>query len=117
MKNKAIFFDRDGVINCKLENDYVKNRSEFMFQRGSLDLFSLIKRMNYLAIIITNQQCIGKGIITTETLLDIHNYMQETTLRLTGFTFDDIYFCPDLDGVGSKYRKPEVGMFEDAIKK
>ena len=115
--NKAIFFDRDGIVNIKLENDYVKSIDEFVFEQNFFQLFELIKKQNYLAILVTNQQCIDKKIITADKLHEIHSYMQAELLKQTNYQFDDIYFCPDLDGSGSKYRKPETGMFEDAIKK
>ena len=115
--NKAIFFDRDGIVNVKLENDYVKSIDEFVFEQNFFQLFKLIKDQNYLAILVTNQQCIDKGIITTDKLNEIHFYMQDELLKNTNYRFDDIYFCPDLAGSGSKYRKPETKMFTDAIEK
>ena len=115
--NKAFFFDRDGIVNVKLENDYVKYVDEFIFEQNFFQLFELIKKQNYLAILVTNQQCIHKGIITDNELYEIHSYMQSELLKHTNYQFDDIYYCPDLDSSGSKYRKPETGMFDDAIKK
>jgi D-glycero-D-manno-heptose 1,7-bisphosphate phosphatase len=76
-KRKAIFFDRDGIVNVKLENDYVKNFDEFVFRKHFLNLFSLIKSKGYLAILVTNQQCVDKGIIDEKELVNIHNLMQE----------------------------------------
>jgi len=115
--NKAIFFDRDGVVNIKLENDYVKSVDEFVFKDDFFKLFRQIKEQNYLTILVTNQQCIGKGIITVDKLHIIHSYMQTELLKHTDYNFDKIYFCSDMEDSGSKYRKPETGMFTDAIQK
>jgi D-glycero-D-manno-heptose 1,7-bisphosphate phosphatase len=115
--NKAFFFDRDGIVNVKLENDYIKSIDEFIFKQVFFQLFKLIKEQNYLTILVTNQQCVGKGIITDKELQKIHSYMQTELLKHTNYEFDDIYYCSALANTGSKYRKPEIGMFEEAIKK
>ena len=114
---KAFFFDRDGIVNVKLENDYVKSTDEFIFVESFFDFFKLIKEKNYVAILVTNQQCIAKKIITTNTLEAIHTYMQLELLKHSGYNFDDIYYCPDMDGISSKNRKPATGMFMAAIEK
>ena len=115
--NKAIFFDRDGIVNIRIKGDYVKSVDEFTFEHFFFQLFELIKKQNYLAILVTNQQCINKGIITADKLSKIHTYMQAELLKHANYQFDDINFCPDLEGTGSKYRKPATGMFDDAVKK
>lgn len=114
-KRKAIFFDRDGIVNVKLENDYVKNFDEFVFRKHFLNLFSLIKSKGYLAILVTNQQCVDKGIIDEKELVNIHNLMQEQIFWKTNYNFDGLYFCPHLHSAGCKCRKPEIEMFEKAI--
>ena len=115
--NKCFFFDRDGIVNVKLENDYVKSIDEFVFVEGFFDFFKLVKEKNYVVILVTNQQCIAKKIITTNTLDTIHSYMQTKLLKHSGYNFDDIYYCPDLDGTSSKNRKPAAGMLISAIEK
>ena len=116
-KRKTIFFDRDGVVNVKLENDYVKSTSEFVFRKNFFSFFKTIKDNNFLAVLVTNQQCIEKKIISEQTLVEIHNWMQEQISIETGYCFDDIYYCPHLNGSGCMCRKPATGMFEAAIKK
>jgi D,D-heptose 1,7-bisphosphate phosphatase len=114
---KAFFFDRDGIVNNRLYNDYVKSVDEFTFKQDFFELFELVKKNSYLAILVTNQQCIGKKIITENKLQEIHNFMQQWLLEKTNYQFDGIYFCPDLANVNSKDRKPEAGMFIRAIEK
>ncbi len=114
---KAIFFDRDGIVNKKLENDYVKNINEFKFIDVFFVFFELCKKYDYMNILVTNQQCVGKKIITAQELDIIHNYMQEELISRTGKGFDAIYYSPDLADSGSITRKPEAGMFFQAINK
>ena len=82
-----------------------------------IELFKYIKMNNYLAILITNQQGIGKGLMTLDELNIVHNYIQEKMLKKTGFEFDDIFICPDLAETNSYHRKPNPGMILDAIAK
>ena len=116
MKKKAIFFDRDGVVNRRL-NDYVKSIDEFVFDKYFFELFQLINPMGFISILVTNQQCVNKGIITEAKLHEIHNFMQEQLLENTNHCFTEIYFSPALANSGDKFRKPEPGMFISAINK
>ena len=61
---KAVFLDRDGVINRKLDHDYVKCWDEFEFLPQSLEAISMLTRAEFLLIVVTNQACINKGIIS-----------------------------------------------------
>jgi D-glycero-D-manno-heptose 1,7-bisphosphate phosphatase len=115
--NKVVFFDRDGVVNRRIVGDYVKKIDEFEFMDGFADVFSAIKNAGYMAILVTNQQGIGKGIMSDHDLRVVHEYMQRELKTMTGHQFDDIYYCSHLEGSGSKYRKPAPGMILDAIEK
>lgn len=115
--NKCIFFDRDGIINKRKTDDYVLSYDEFFFEEGFFEIFKFIKERGYLAIVITNQQGIGKGLMSETDLEDIHGKMQEDIKAATGYVFDDIFFCGDLAGSGSERRKPEPGMLLEAIAK
>ena len=113
--NKAIFFDRDGIVNKKPKDNYVKTIEEFEFNDYFIELFCLTRKLGFLSILVTNQQCIGKGIITENRLLEIHNYMQNLLHEKTQSKFDSLKYCPDLAGSGSIFRKPEAGMFLQAM--
>jgi len=117
LKSKAIFFDRDGVVNYRPVGDYVKTPFEFHFIPDFLNFFKKIKDSGYLAILISNQQGVGKGIMTEEQLTEVTCYMQDELLRLSGFNFDDIYYCTDLKESNSPRRKPNPGMLLEAIAK
>jgi len=115
MKNKAVFFDRDGIVNHRIIDGYVTSPREFVFYPEFFELFTLVKSSGYLAILITNQQGVGKGLMSEKALMAVHNYMQAELAEQTGYNFDGIFYCTDLSGTASKRRKPEPGMLLEAI--
>ena len=71
----SLFLDRDGVINKKLEDDYVKTLSEFEFIDGVPQAMKLVADVFGKIVVVTNQQGIGKGVYTTNDVSIIHHYM------------------------------------------
>jgi histidinol-phosphate phosphatase family protein len=112
-KRWTLFLDRDGVINHKLEGDYVKQIREFEFIDGSTEAIQKLTELFGRIVIVTNQQGIGKGLMTSEDLEVIHNYMMHE-IENAGGRIDKIYFCPDLEKSNSECRKPNTGMAEKA---
>ncbi|PIY08358.1 MAG: hypothetical protein COZ18_12705 [Flexibacter sp. CG_4_10_14_3_um_filter_32_15] len=112
-KNKAnnwtLFLDRDGVLNRKLENDYVKNLEEFDILKYSKEALDLLSKHFETIVVVTNQQGIGKKLMTEKDLELIHSYLQEKLPQI-----HKIYFCPDLYNTNSPRRKPAIGMAIDA---
>ena len=82
--NKAFFFDRDGIVNKRIIGDYVKEISEFEFIPEFFDIFELICKKGYIPILVTNQQGIGKKLMTEEQLIIVHDYMNKNLLDKTG---------------------------------
>lgn len=108
-KSWTLFLDRDGVINKKLENDYVKHWTEFEFLGGTLDALKVFDQMFGKIVVVTNQQGIGKRVYTTEDLELIHkNMIYELTYA--GGRIDKVYFSPHLDSANHPTRKPGTGM-------
>ena len=110
----TLFLDRDGVINVKLEGKYVQNFSEFEFISGSLSAISKLSQLFFRIIIITNQQGIGKGIMTEVDLNTLHFKMQQK-IEYYGGRIDKIYYCPHLESDNCLCRKPKPGMIKNAI--
>ena len=73
----TLLLDRDGVINVHRPNDYVKCWSEFQFIEGFLDFISEWSNQFDHIFVVTNQRCVGKGIVTEEALQEIHSKMVE----------------------------------------
>lgn len=111
-KLNTLFLDRDGVINNKIENGYVTSWQDFTFKVGILEWLKVAAKSFENIILITNQRCIGKGIISENELAVIHNRMLEA-ISESGGRIDKIYYCPDLNE-DSPDRKPNTGMFLQA---
>jgi len=107
-KNWTLFLDRDGVINRKRENDYVKNWSEFTFTKGALKAISRLSSIFGKIIVVTNQRGVGKGIMTELQLLSIHDKLIKAVNQSAG-KIDKIYYCTEILEA-SEIRKPNFGM-------
>lgn len=112
-KTWTLFLDRDGVINKKLEKDYVKKIEEFEFIEGTVEAIRKLNNIFGLALVVTNQQGIGKGIMTNADLKVVHDYMEAELLK-EGAKLDKIYYCPELNSKNAICRKPNTGMAEEA---
>lgn len=107
---KAVFLDRDGVINTRIPGDYVKRAEEFRFLPDIFEVLPEIHQAGYLAVVITNQRGIGRGLMSRDDLETIHRAMQEELAGRTGHSFDAIYFCPHDHAEHCDCRKPLPGM-------
>jgi len=110
----TLFLDRDGVINKKLEGRYVRDFSEFEFIIGAIDAISKLTNKFNRIVIVTNQQGIGKGIMSVEDLNTLHAKM-EKLLENSGGRINRIYYCPHLEEFDCTCRKPKPGMIEHAL--
>lgn len=111
---KAIFLDRDGVINQE-RKDYVKNIEEFIIFENVSDAISLIKNHNFLVILITNQSAVNRKLLTIENLDKIHEKLQNY-LKMHNTSFDHVYFCPHMPNENCNCRKPKPGLIIQAKK-
>lgn len=108
-KSWALFLDRDGVINKKLENDYVKHWVEFEFLDGVFDALKFFNPLFGKIVMVTNQQGIGKRLYRVEDLELIHkNMLYEISYH--GGRIDKVYFSPYLNSENHPTRKPAIGM-------
>lgn len=108
MRRKAIFIDRDGVIN-KARRDYVKSVDELEILPGAARALRLLRRAGYMLIVITNQSAVGRGIITRKRLSAIHEHLRRV-LSPNGIAIDAIYYCPHRSDEGCTCRKPRPGL-------
>lgn len=115
--NRAFFCDRDGIINQRIIGDYVKSVEQFVFIDDFFMIFSHFTKLGYLPILITNQQGIGKGLMSENDLNSIHRFMNSYLLKNTGHQFIDIFFAPELNDISSKRRKPNPTMILEAAEK
>ena len=118
--NKAVLFDRDGVLNK--DKGYIYRKKDFDILNG---VFSGIKNLNekkYIVIVITNQSGIGRGLYSENDLEKLHLFFNKK-LRERNANIDYFYYCPYHKDAGiGKYRKdsfdrkPNPGMILKAIK-
>jgi histidinol-phosphate phosphatase family protein len=104
----TLFLDRDGVINRKIDNDYVKNIRDFEILPGVLESIYHFDQLFDKIIVVTNQQGIGKELYTHHDLEKVHQYMMYMVEEAHG-RIDAIYYCPHLAGTCT-CRKPAIGM-------
>lgn len=104
----TLFLDRDGVIN-KHGPGYVRTWSEFEFVPGALEAIPKFMAHFGRIVIVTNQQGIGKGLMSREDLSAIFRQLQQAVIRVGG-KIDCFYYCPHLAATGCGCRKPATGM-------
>ena len=114
-KFDTLFLDRDGVINKKLERRYVRNWQEFEFMPNALLAIKKLSNKFERIIVVTNQQGIGKALMTIDELSVLHELMKKEIIE-NGGKIDKIYFCPHLEKENCDCRKPAIGMIKRAIK-
>jgi D-glycero-D-manno-heptose 1,7-bisphosphate phosphatase len=87
----CVFFDRDGVVNRSPGEGYVLRWEDFHFNDGLFELLRLVKQRGYLAVLVTSQKGVGKGLMFHVELLRIHREMQQRLGLECGSGFDAIY--------------------------
>jgi D,D-heptose 1,7-bisphosphate phosphatase len=124
-KQKAIFLDRDGVLN--VEKSFISNPDELILYDYTPAAVHKINQSGYLSVVVTNQSAVARNLCTEEDVHTIHKKM-ETILGDKGAWLDAIYYCPHHPDKGfpeenpvykiaCDCRKPGIGMFQKAITK
>lgn len=124
-RQRAIFLDRDGTLNRK--NDLVYREDQFELEDCAVEAIRTVNASGYLAILISNQPVVARGLCGIEDVERIHAKM-ETLLGREGVFLDDIFFCPHHPDKGypeenpaykipCSCRKPGIGMIEKAAEK
>lgn len=108
-KSWTLFLDRDGVINQRLPDDYVRSIEQFHFIERAPEAISILSAIFKHIIVVTNQQGLGKGLMTESELDKIHQKLK-SEVEAAGGRIDFIFYSPDLKNSNSFTRKPAVGM-------
>ncbi|MCL4432027.1 MAG: D-glycero-beta-D-manno-heptose 1,7-bisphosphate 7-phosphatase [Epsilonproteobacteria bacterium] len=112
---KALFLDRDGVVN--VEKNYLYKIEDFELIDGIVEVCKHYETLGYLIIIVTNQSGISRGYYTQEDFNRLSQWMIEHFKSL-GVTITHIYHCPHHESIDGHCdcRKPQPGMFLEAQK-
>lgn len=120
MGERALFLDRDGVINREI--GYVIDQKDIQFVEGIFSLCSTAKQLGYRLVIVTNQAGIARGLYTEAQYHSLMNWMRGE-FRLHDIVFDGIYHSPyhPEHGIGEykrehEDRKPGAGMLRRAAR-
>lgn len=109
MLRRAIFLDRDGVINAN-RPDHVKCWDEFVFLPRALDALKQLAGTAFVVIVTTNQAAINRKMVEEATVRDIHARMA-AAIEQAGGRLDAIYYCPHRPDENCACRKPQPGMY------
>ena len=108
---KALFLDRDGVINE--DAGYVYRREDFVFKEGIFAALREFVKAGYALVVVTNQSGIGRGYYTLEQFDELCGFMLGE-FEKEGVKIEKIYFCPHAPEADCLCRKPKPGMLLNA---
>ncbi|MDN3653271.1 D-glycero-beta-D-manno-heptose 1,7-bisphosphate 7-phosphatase [Thalassotalea ponticola] len=118
--SKALFLDRDGIIN--IDHGYVYKSEDFEFVDGIFELCAKANKLDYHIYVITNQSGIGRGMYSEEQFLQLSDWMI-SQFKQRGVSIEQVYYCPHHPQKGvadykqhCQCRKPEPGMILQAAK-
>lgn len=109
---KALFLDRDGVIN--VDYGYVYQKEKFEFTEGIFDLLKLFRQEGYQIFIVTNQSGIGRGYYHENDFLKLTQWMLNS-FKKRGIVIESVEYCPHAPEERCHCRKPKSGMVEKIL--
>ncbi len=114
-KDWTLFLDRDGVINKKIDDDYVRSIDQFELLPSAVKAIVNFSKIFGRIVIVTNQQGVGKGLMTSNAVEEVHEHLV-TIVQESGGRIDAVYYAPQLEVENSEMRKPGIGMAKRAQK-
>jgi D-sedoheptulose 7-phosphate isomerase len=109
------FLDRDGIINQRRgPHEYVARWDQFRFVDGTKAMMRGLAELGYALVVITNQQGVGKGVLSPADLALIHEQMSRA-LTAEGIELAKVLHCPHLEQDGCGCRKPRPGLIHRAL--
>lgn len=116
MSHRAVFLDRDGVINKKAPpHEYILRWEEFVFLPYVAETIRYLNQKGFLVIVHSNQRGIARGLMDVDTLREIHERMI-VELKSHGAYIDGVYYCPHDYSNKCNCRKPKPGMLLSVAK-
>lgn len=112
-KLKAIFLDRDGVIN--IDKEYLYKIEDFEFQENIFQILLYLESKGYNLFIVTNQSGIGRGYYHTIDFEKLTIWMLEE-FRKKGINISQVEYCPHKPADKCSCRKPNTKMLKNILK-
>lgn len=109
----AVFLDRDGVINRRVEGGYVRQTAELKLLPGAAEAIAQITRAGATVLVVTNQRAVARGLLDAPELERIHARLA-SAVAAAGGRIDGIYVCPHEIGQ-CDCRKPASGLIGRAL--
>ena len=121
LKRRAVFFDRDGVLN--IDHGYVFRPEDWQWTPGAIDAIKWCNDNGYLVIVVTNQSGVARGYYSEADVVQLHEWVNED-LRRHQAKIEAFYYCPHYPNASvleyaleCNCRKPQPGMLLAAIAK
>jgi len=111
---KALFLDRDGIIN--IDHGYVSKIEDFEFTKGIFELLKLFIKKGYILFIVTNQSGIGRGYYSKEDFKILTEWMLDV-FKKENIYIESVEYCPHAPEENCSCRKPNIGMIESILSK
>ena len=111
---EAVFLDRDGVLNPHIPGGYLESASDLVLLPGVARAVRRINEIGLPVIVISNQQGVGKGLMTWDALMAIEKRLSKALADEAGAFLARCYYCTELKDANSQRRKPEPGMLLEA---
>jgi D-glycero-D-manno-heptose 1,7-bisphosphate phosphatase len=111
MRQRAIFLDRDGVINK--DKNYLYRKEDFEFIDGVFEACQYFQKLGYQLIVVTNQSGIARGYYQKQDFHKLNQWMIEQ-FSDEGIKILDVFFCPHGPESTCNCRKPKPGMLLEA---
>ena len=114
--NKAAFLDRDGTLNE--DTGYLYKIKDFRWIKGAVNALRILKKNNFLIIVVTNQSGVSRGFYSENDITKLHKWMNQQLLKYD-LMIDDFFFATDLpnnNNINSR-RKPSPAMLNEAVEK
>lgn len=116
MKITAVFLDRDGVLNPHIPGGYLLSADDLVLLPGVAQAVRRLNEAGLPVIVISNQQGVGKGLMTRDALAAIEARMSDALRREAGAHLDRCYYSTELAAEDSVRRKPGPGMLQEAAR-
>lgn len=110
---RTLFLDRDGVLNRRIVDGYVRGPDELEILPGVPEALARLTRAGWRAVVVTNQRGIALGLMSREDVAQVHGVLSDRVAEAGG-RLEEFYVCPHDRDTGCPCRKPEPGLLDQA---